>query len=137
MKRMPLAVLLAILAGCTALAPQPPSSLDRVDTIVVIYAENHSFDNMYGLFPGANGVASATAVQAMQVDHDGRPLPHLPPVYTSGKPDPRDPQSLPNGPFRIDQPPVNARIDQQGPSPLHNYWQIIERMDGRGIEHMS
>src|SRR5258708_3370811 len=130
MKRMPLAVLLAILAGCTALAPQPPSSLDRVDTIVVIYAENHSFDNMYGLFPGANGVASATVVQAMGVDHDGRPRPPPPPVYTSGKPDPRYPQSLPNGPFRIDQPPVNARIDQVVPSPIHNYWQSIEQIDG-------
>ena len=29
------------------------AALDDVQTIVVIYAENHSFDNMYGLFPGA------------------------------------------------------------------------------------
>ena len=130
MKRMLLAVLLAIVAGCTALAPREPSPLDRIDTIVVVYAENHSFDNMYGLFPGANGVANATAGQATQVDHDGRPLPHLPPVYTSGKPDPRYPQSLPNAPFRIDQPPVNARIDQLVPSPIHNYWHNIEQING-------
>ena len=31
-------------------------ALDTIDTIVVIYAENRSFDNMYGLFPGANGI---------------------------------------------------------------------------------
>ena len=27
-----------------------------LDHIVVIYAENRSFDNLYGLFPGANGI---------------------------------------------------------------------------------
>ncbi len=130
MKRMLLAILVAIIAGCAGPTPREPTPLDRIETIVVIYAENHSFDNMYGLFPGANGVANATAGQATQVDHDGRPLPQLPPVYTSGKADPRYPQALPNGPFRIDQPPVNARIDQVVPSPIHNYWQNIEQIDG-------
>jgi len=28
----------------------------KVGNIVVIYAENHSFDNLYGMFPGANGI---------------------------------------------------------------------------------
>ena len=41
--------------GC-ATFPQQPAA-ERIQTIVVIYAENHSFDNMYGMFPGANGVA--------------------------------------------------------------------------------
>jgi phospholipase C len=30
--------------------------LDAIDTVVVIYAENRAFDNLYGLFPGANGI---------------------------------------------------------------------------------
>src|SRR5438552_1466711 len=30
--------------------------LDKIHTVVVIYAENRGFDNLYGLFPGANGV---------------------------------------------------------------------------------
>ena len=30
---------------------------DDIHTIVVIYAENRSFDNLYGTFPGANGLA--------------------------------------------------------------------------------
>src|SRR5262249_45205333 len=38
--------------------------------------------------------------------------------------------SMPNGPFRIDAPPVDARIDQVVPSPIHNYWQSIEQIDG-------
>src|SRR5712691_1418972 len=108
-KRMVLAIIAAILAGCGGLPPRE-SALDRVDTIVVIYAENHSFDNLYGMFPGANGVANATAEQKAQLDHGGRILRQLPPVYTSEKPDPRYPRDLPNVPFRIDAPPVNGRI---------------------------
>jgi len=40
----------------------------QVDTIVVIYAENRAFDNLYGNFPGARGLAEV-------LDRDGRPLP--------------------------------------------------------------
>lgn len=129
------------LAGCAATPPadhafaagQPgdaQAGLQRIRNIVVIYAENHSFDNMYGLFPGANGIANASTVSTTQRDLDGSPLPVLPPVYTHGKPDPRYPAGLPNGPFRIDAPPVNARIDQVVPSPIHNYYQNIEQING-------
>ena len=80
-----------LLAGCvtqtSTTAPQN-SALAGINTIVVIYAENHSFDNMYGLFPAANGIAQAMPIQKTQLDHDGKPLPQLPPVYTNGKPDP-------------------------------------------------
>ncbi|MDB5764973.1 MAG: acid phosphatase [Herminiimonas sp.] len=122
----------AALSGCaTTSAGAARSGLGRIDHIVVIYAENHSFDNMYGMFPGANGVADATAGQKTQLDHDGSPLPHLPPVFTAqGKADPRYPQNMPNGPFRIDAAPVNARIDQVVPSPIHNYYQNIEQING-------
>src|SRR6266704_2520164 len=113
-----LLVLVAFLAGCATQAAAPGrEDLAKIGHILVIYAENHSFDNLYGLFPGANGVAQATVEQKIQLDHDGKPLPHLPPVYTQGKPDPRFPQNLPNGPFRIDAPPVSARTDQIVPSP--------------------
>ena len=130
MKRTWFAALCAVLlAGC-GLSPPRDSSLDRVQTVVVIYAENHSFDNLYGMFPGADGIANATAVQTMQRDHDGSVLKSLPPVYSSGKPDTRYPTGLPNGPFRIDAPPINARIDQVVPSPIHNYWHNIEQING-------
>ena len=39
-----------------------------IDTIVIIYAENRAFDNLYGNFPGARGLSEV-------VDRDGRPLP--------------------------------------------------------------
>lgn len=127
--RIALAALAAIAAACAGLAPRE-SALDRIDTIVVIYAENHSFDNMYGMFPGANGVADATAEQNTQLDHDGTVLAHLPPVYVSGKADARYPRALPNGPFRIDAPPVSRGIDEIVPSPIHNYWHNIEQING-------
>jgi len=54
---------------------------DDIQTIVVIYAENRSFDNLYGTFPGANGLAQASAVSATQLDRDGKPLRGLPAVW--------------------------------------------------------
>ena len=72
--------LVALLAGCAA-PPMQRAGLERIEHIVVIYAENRSFDNLYGLFPGANGVANATAAQYTQVDRDGKPLSTLPPVW--------------------------------------------------------
>jgi acid phosphatase len=116
-------------AGC---ATQPDSGLSRIDNIVVIYAENRSFDHLYGLFPGAEGVAQATVEEKTQLDHDGRPLPHLPPVYEHGKPDPHNPAlaGLPNGPFRIDLPPINRRLDEVLPSPWHLYYQNREQING-------
>ena len=121
------AVLLA--AGC---ATRIDDGLARIEHIVVIYAENRSFDHLYGLFPGAEGIASATAEQKTQLDHDGTPLPHLPPAYEHGKPDPHNPAvaGLPNGPFRIDLPPVNRRMDEVLPSPWHLYYQNKEQING-------
>src|SRR5215831_10771521 len=72
-------------------APPPPPDTTallkaKVDTIVVIYAENRSFDNLYGLFPGANGIPgknpTATGTVQKQIDRDGSVLAHLPPVYS-------------------------------------------------------
>ena len=56
---------LALAAAGTLLTALPawaqmPTGLHRLQHIVVIYLENRSFDNLYGLFPGANGVANAT-----------------------------------------------------------------------------
>ena len=60
-------------------------ALDGIENVVVIYAENRGFDNLYGLFPGANGIPgvnpSATGSVALQKDFDGSVLPVLPPVW--------------------------------------------------------
>src|SRR2546422_10101073 len=77
----------AIITGCTAPPSTPPAGLDKIEHIIVIYAENRSFDHLYGLFPGANGLAEATPEQYTQVDRDGKPLPELPPAWKGKDPD--------------------------------------------------
>jgi acid phosphatase len=51
-----------------------------VKTIVVIYAENHSFDELFGNFPGANGIPNAASI-APQTDRDGSVLAKLPQTW--------------------------------------------------------
>jgi phospholipase C len=120
------------LAGCST-PPSATSAADaavqRIENVVVIFAENHSFDNLYGMFPGADGVANATAVQATQLDHDGTPLQELIVFGPDGKPDPRFPR-MPNRPFRIDAPPMNRSIDQLVPSPIHAFFHNQEQING-------
>lgn len=103
--------------------------LDRIKTIVVIYAENRSFDHLYGFFPGANGIANATAEQKTQLDHDGRLLPELTIFGADGKPDARFPR-MPNGPFRIDAPPIDMPQSRIIPSPIHAFYHHQEQING-------
>ncbi|KTT20355.1 acid phosphatase [Pseudacidovorax intermedius] len=57
---------------------------NKIQNVVVIYAENRGFDNLYGLFPGANGVPgvnpSSTGAEP-QKDRDGSVLSALPPTW--------------------------------------------------------
>src|SRR5689334_16910992 len=103
-RRWPYCLVAAAALAVPRLAPA--ADLSAIDTIVVIYAENRSFDHLYGLFPGANGIANATVEQKTQRDHDGSVLPYLQVWGADGKPDPNIPR-LPNEPFRIDRPPVD------------------------------
>ena len=57
------------------------ANLDSIQTIVVIYAENRAFDNVYGAFPGANGLANAGSAATVQLDRDGSPLAKLPQTW--------------------------------------------------------
>src|SRR5436305_372769 len=76
----------AWLLALGAAAPAAGASLDDVKHIIVIYSENRSFDNLYGLFPGAEGLANAAAT-ATQVDRNGKAYAILPqPIDTSQNP---------------------------------------------------
>ncbi len=55
--------------------------LRDVHTVVVIYAENRSFDSLFGRFPGANGLSRAKPSEYTQLDRDGSVLPGLPAVW--------------------------------------------------------
>jgi acid phosphatase len=48
-----------------------PVGLASIKHIVVIYEENHSFDNLYGGWEGVNGRANADAAHTTQVDQAG------------------------------------------------------------------
>src|SRR3954466_2118220 len=107
-------VLAVAFLGIASCATRPEVDLARVQNIVVIYAENRSFDHLYGFFPGANGIAQATDEQKTQLDHDGTPLRQLT-VFLNGKPDERFPQ-MPNRPFAIEEAPINMSAGKVLPS---------------------
>ncbi|MCF5684677.1 acid phosphatase [Pseudomonas sp. PA-1-3F] len=122
----------ATLSACgnTSEAPNPPvarpltpQKLDKalreqVKTVVVIYAENRSFNNLFADFPGVEKPLSAlTAKDFQQRDRDGSVLPALPPSWggvlqvgpqtVDGVTYPSEvqfQQNLPNAPFALKGP---------------------------------
>ena len=76
----PAAILMSA-CGSSAIAASPAKTpanasarLENIQNIVVIYAENRSFDNLYGFFPGANGLAHISLAKSMQRDREGSDL---------------------------------------------------------------
>jgi acid phosphatase len=106
---------LASLALATSLIGVPQAvnaaepSLDKVKHILVVYLENRSFDSVFGLFPGANGIANSKNADGTQkfpqLDGNGKPYDVLPPVLDSNRTpktkDARFKEGMPNGPFLI------------------------------------
>src|SRR5438552_1743106 len=106
MRFLPLSLCLMVSAlPCAALAQTADNTLSPIGHIIVITLENHSFDNLFGQFPGAEGLENAKQT-ALQVDRDGAAFKTLPPVMnTTGYPataDTRFPDALPNTPFAIE-----------------------------------
>jgi phospholipase C len=102
---------LLVVGIAVAFAQTARRGLNEVENIVVIYAENRSFDVLYGSFPGANGLKDAAKRNVPQLDRDGSPLKELPPVWgalTARGVTPALTQAqtehLPNQPFAIDDP---------------------------------
>jgi acid phosphatase len=91
---------LLVLLALPAVADAKKSRLDRIRNIVVIYEENHSFDNLYGGWPKVDGVADAPAARTRQVDQAGAPYACLQQkdVNLAAKPC----STFPNRPFQID-----------------------------------
>jgi acid phosphatase len=65
-------------AAPASAARAPKSKLAQVNHIVVIYEENHSFDNLYGGWEKVDGLSSADAAHTTQVDQHGNALSCLP-----------------------------------------------------------
>ena len=122
-------------------APKPaPNPLAKIEHIVVIYDENRSFDNLYGMYPGADGIANAKPGQSRQVDADGKPLPRLPAVWNT-KPVAADPKyrgDLPNAPFRIDDASgYNIPINEKTHDLVHKFYQHQEQIDGGKLDRFA
>jgi phospholipase C len=95
----------------TTAADNQGSALSRIDHIVVIYEENHSFDNLYGGWEGVDGLGGAPAARTTQVDQAGSAYACLKqndvnltsPPLPADCADPRGfTSNFPNAPFNID-----------------------------------
>jgi phospholipase C len=90
------------------------SSLSKVNHIVVVYEENHSFDNLYGGWEGVNGRANAPAAHTVQLNQQGTPYtclaqndvnlssPPLPPTCADATTPTPFTSHFTNNPFLID-----------------------------------
>jgi phospholipase C len=133
---------LTLTAGCSE-QPRPitdPAALSSVsqpgapdfrqlDHVIVIYLENHSFDNLYGEFPGAEGLSSPGAGRFPQLDATGTPFVTLPEV--AGSP---FPTTLANAPFAIqDFVPANVTIRDL----VHRFYQEQTQIDGGRMDKFA
>lgn len=138
------AALFFILAGLSAGAAQAtePTAADlaKIQTIVVLYAENRSFDALYSNFPGANGLTpDVLSKLPPQLDRDGSVLKELPRIWDGlTAPGVMPPigeaqtMHLPNAPFSIDDP--NGRfklpISVKTRDLWHKFYQNQMQIDG-------
>jgi acid phosphatase len=114
------------------------AGLEKIQTIVVIYAENRSFDNLYGFFPGANGLKNVFQARYVQRDRDGSLLKELPPVWgglTAKGVMPAiteaQTQHLPNAPFAIDASEgFNAPLNVPTTNLVHLFYQNQMQING-------
>lgn len=121
-------------SGATSSTAMEQAPNAPIEHTVVIFLENHTFDNLYGKFPGANGLDQPSA-QVPQADKNGMIYQTLPqPLDASKKPleaDLRFPASLPNAPYRINE---YVSLDQLVPSPVHRFYQHQLQMNGGSMD---
>lgn len=142
LKRLALSFLFVFLTASPAAWLQPVlASAAPVSTpinhIVVIYMENWSFDALYGLYPGANGLNNA-ANAAPQVDKTGKVYATLPPIINSNLkppgPDTRFPADMPNKPFAINK---YVPADQLMGDLVHRFYQEQQQIDGGKMDKFA
>ncbi|MBV8755817.1 MAG: acid phosphatase [Deltaproteobacteria bacterium] len=115
-------------------APTQHESLNSVTNVVVIYAENRGFDNIYGTFPGANGIPASPMPQ---LDRDGSTLPKLPqtwggvtasgfsPAITQAQSD-----NLPNAPFSLESTYTGFNNSTITRDLYHRFFENQMQLDG-------
>ena len=123
-----ISVFLFTLSGCKMKDKKP--GIKQVGHVVVIYLENHSFDNLYGQFEGANGLSDAAAANVTQLDAQNKPYTYLPPIAGASA----FPTNLPNHYFNIDQ---YIPADQETPDVLHRYYQEQMEINGGKMDKFA
>lgn len=121
------------------LANAQANKFEKINHVIILYLENHTVDNLYGLLPGVDGINSPDGA-ITQIDQNNQPYPTLPPVLVSlryagfgkpidtlpGLPDPRFPKAMPNKPFLIDDiVPNNVLLG----TPLHRFYHYQLQMN--------
>jgi phospholipase C len=122
---------LSLVAGCKPKNNEANfnSGINKVGHIVIIYMENHSFDNLYGEFSGADGLSNATRDHIIQ-DSAGKPYTYLPPIPNSFA----FPVNMPNNIFNIDQ---YLPSYMETPDVLHRYYQERLQIDGGKMDKFA
>ncbi len=132
----PATIALALWGGAPHALAQPSPVMQQIQTVVVIYAENRSFDNLFGEFPGANGLANAPDIP--QLDRGGKPLTELPPVWNGLTAKGVTPvvtqamtEHMPSRPFEIDDPHgLDVKLDETTHDLWHRFYQNQMQING-------
>src|SRR5262249_15544498 len=111
--------------------------LNKLNHIVVIYLENRSFGNLYGSFPGAEGLTQAAARPQQQDLNRTVHTTRRQPMDTSQRPpvpDTRFPATLANAPFDITQyiPAAQPTADL-----VHRYYQEQAQIHGGAMDRFA
>ncbi len=105
------------------------AAITHINHVVVIYLENHSFDNLFGSWPGADGIADGGAGVA-QVGPDGQPyatLPQYGPYPTGVGVESLENATIDNGPFDLSGFfQENAVVNDL----LHRFYQEQQQING-------
>src|SRR5262252_2429394 len=108
-------------AGSAAAQAAGASAAAKAGHLIVLYLENHSFDNLYGSYPGVEGLQSAAAT-IRQIDlASGQPYTRLPQA------DPNLPETLPNAPFDITR---YVPVDEPTIDLVHRFYQEQQQIAG-------
>jgi phospholipase C len=104
--------------------------IPQIKHLVVIYMENHSFDNLYGEFDGANGLENARKGNFIQVNQKGEPYKFLPEIPRNSS----FPANLPNKLFNIDQ---YVTADKKTPDVTHRFFNNQLQIDGGKMDKFA
>jgi phospholipase C len=104
--------------------------IKQINHVGIVYMENHSFDNLYGEFKGANGIENARKGNFIQVDENGQPYKYLPEIPRNNS----FPTNLPNELFNIDQ---YVPSDKKTPDVTHRFYHNQMQINGGKMDKFA